>query len=84
MGLVLQLSWLPWVFISFHRSIAAVMVAMGVQLQVVFDGRPRDVKVMPAPDLHLTSVRKKESGNIKILLPGLKRTSAAGYLPLRP
>ena len=62
MGLLLQLSWLPWVFISFHRSIAAVMVAMGVQLQVVFDGRPSDVKVMPAPDLHLTSVRKKESG----------------------
>ena len=63
MGLVLQLSWLPLVDINLHgSSVAAVMVAMGVQLQVVFDGRPRDVKVMPAPDLHLTSVRKKESG----------------------
>ena len=50
------------VFINFHGSIAAVMFAMGVQLQVVFNGRPRDVKVMPAPDLHLTSVRKKELG----------------------
>ena len=47
-----HLSCSPLIFISFHGSIAAVKVAMGVQLQVVFNGRPRDVKVMPAPDLH--------------------------------